>query len=946
MSPAERKNNNSSRNHVQKQKRPNTSGIGNNTRKPTSAELSNDSGVFYGDEIDKQAPYHRESTLHRRYRRNHRFNISQSFSAETPGESPLHLLSPDLKTSTENKSGFQTQAPPRFAAGDASSRVQKVSKHLQRGTKYARRFRKPDNNSGSDADSQSGAASEPSIPFINANGENDYYNKLEPQQVTEEIDSSRSVYDPAEKSDPHFTSSSSSGTYESDMKPFFRDEKSTPPLRKAKTHRNKTTRLSFLDDEPKPASDRCSPTEVGITADIKKKLRKAHTKAERSEAKLDKAKKKLPKKLRPRVKATFDESTGKLKRGLRFEEEVKSKHEHLLGSLPRQAIAFVGNTATSFIHRKLHEVEHENVGVEASHKGATVAEGGLRSLNRQRRLAPYRKVEKLVRKTVKLNMKASYQQALADNPRLKSSILSRMAQKRKMKRQYAKAANEAKKAAKRAKKTGDIIGKAFEAVINFIASHPMICLVLAGLLLLILLLSAAVSSCSNLAVGGGSVIIASSYTAQDADIDNAELAYGEWETDLLMQINKIEASNPGYDEYVFNINDVSHNPYELMAYLTAKHQDFKLDVVQSDLKAIFSEQYKLTVTENIETRYRAVSKTDPATGDEYDNQEPYDWRVLNIALTSKPFADVIYSSLNTDERKHYNILMLTKGGRQYAGSPLDFNWLTSVSGNYGWRIHPATGSKDYSKGIEISVPVGTEVFAANDGIVTTGSDPWGYGLYLSVTRADGFVTKYAYLDSIIVRSGDTVKKGDLIAKSGRNSKFGGSMLHFEIIKNGRYLNPLYFSKTNDNGAQAMPGSPGGPQIPQYPGAPMSDPAFAALMNEAQKHLGKPYVFGASGPNAFDCSGFVCAVFTNSGVANIGRTTAQELFNQCTPVSRENLQPGDLVFLSGTYSTTNTVTHVAIYIGNGQVIHAGDPIQYASIDSAFWRSHMYGFGRIV
>jgi len=137
---------------------------------------------------------------------------------------------------------------------------------------------------------------------------------------------------------------------------------------------------------------------------------------------------------------------------------------------------------------------------------------------------------------------------------------------------------------------------------------------------------------------------------------------------------------------------------------------------------------------------------------------------------------------------------------------------------------------------------------------------------------------------------------------------------------------------------------GGVEFPAYPGAPMGSGSYAALMEEAQKHLGKPYVFGAKGPDKFDCSGFVCWSLSKSGVRNIA-TNAQGLYNASTPVSRENAQPGDLIFFKGTYSTHNTVTHVGIYIGNGQMIHAGKPVQYASIDTRYWTEHFYSFGRI-
>ena len=106
-----------------------------------------------------------------------------------------------------------------------------------------------------------------------------------------------------------------------------------------------------------------------------------------------------------------------------------------------------------------------------------------------------------------------------------------------------------------------------------------------------------------------------------------------------------------------------------------------------------------------------------------------------------------------------------------------------------------------------------------------------------------------------------------------------------------------------------------------------------------------YVWGGSSPSTgFDCSGFVSYVFTNSGVYNMGRLTAQGIYNICAPVSPSDAQPGDIIFFTGTYETTG-VSHVGIYVGNGQMIHCGDPIQYTSINTAYWQSHFYAFGRI-
>lgn len=125
----------------------------------------------------------------------------------------------------------------------------------------------------------------------------------------------------------------------------------------------------------------------------------------------------------------------------------------------------------------------------------------------------------------------------------------------------------------------------------------------------------------------------------------------------------------------------------------------------------------------------------------------------------------------------------------------------------------------------------------------------------------------------------------------------------------------------------------------------SSGSFSSLIAEAEKHLGKPYVMGASGPDTFDCSSFVCWVFTHSGVYNLPRTTAQGIYNQCTPVSVSEARPGDIVFFTDTYDCGETVTHVGIYTGSNTMIHAGNPVQYTSIDTSYWRKHFYAFGRL-
>lgn len=598
--------------------------------------------------------------------------------------------------------------------------------------------------------------------------------------------------------------------------------------------------------------------------------------------------------------------------------------------------------AWRYAHGKINQVEHENVGIEATHKtelaGETVFRGSSRFIKRRIRTLPARQVRKWENKHTKARADHAFENLAQEHPELKKNALSRFYHKQRIKRQYQKQAKEAAKhGAKAAQKTVNTVEKITVAAWGFVKRHPKIFVILIAVFLLIAILQSCMGALLSIGNSVMGAVGGTSYLAEDADIDRAELAYTEWETDLYIKAMNAEKSHPGYDEYRYNVADISHNHYELMAFLTAVYDDFTFSNVQGVLQQIFNEQYQLTFTEEIEVRYRTETHTDPETGEDYDVEVPYNYYILNVDLTARPFTSLVLPRMNAEQQERYNVYMISKGNRQYLQSPFgETNWLPYVSSYYGYRVHPISGEKDYHKAADIAMPEGTEILAGQDGTVTTATFDSSDGYYVVLDNGEGLVSKYAHCSVLLVSVGQTVKAGDVIAKVGSTGDSTGPHLHIEIIKDGQYLNPLYFAVTNDYG-----------QGPEYgdPGAAMGDGSYAALIAEAEKHLGKPYVFGASGPNSFDCSGFVCYVLNHSGVASAGRTTAQGLYNQCTPVSPSDARPGDLIFFTGTYSTPNACSHVGIYVGGGRMIHCGSPISYASINTSYWQSQFYSFGRL-
>jgi len=606
-----------------------------------------------------------------------------------------------------------------------------------------------------------------------------------------------------------------------------------------------------------------------------------------------------------------------------------------------------GRQVHGYVHKKIYQVEQENVGIEAAHRTELVGEGVVRGttrfVKRRIRTRPARRVRKWEKKNIKARADYTFRTMAREHPEINKNALSRFWQKRRLKKQYQKQAREAaKRGAQAAKKTAVTTEKIAGAVWRFVRRNPKVVLIIAILFLLIVVLQSCMAAILSIGNGITGAVGGTSYLAEDADIDRAELAYTEWETDLQLEINNAESTHPGFDEYRYSIADISHNAYELMSFMTAVYDDFTYSGIEGVLRDIFNEQYTLSFVEEVEVRYR--TETDTWTDEEGNThtdtyEVAYNYYILNINLTARSFTSVVYSRMNAEQLERYNVYMITKGNRQYLSSPFgDFNWLPYVTSYYGYRVHPISGEKNYHKGVDIAMPEGTEILAGQDGTVTFAGDSGDYGLVVVLDDGEGLVSKYAHCSALLVSAGQTVQAGDVIARVGNTGNSTGPHLHLEIIKDGQYLNPLYFAVTNDYDA--------GPTYGANPGAAMGDGTFAAMLAEAERYLGYPYVWGGSSPStSFDCSGYVSWVINQSGVGSVGRQTAQGLYNLCTPVSSAEAQPGDLIFFVGTYSTTG-MSHVGIYVGNGIMIHcASAGVSYASINTSYWQSHFYSFGRL-
>ena len=397
----------------------------------------------------------------------------------------------------------------------------------------------------------------------------------------------------------------------------------------------KEPRLHFTDEE------RADPA-----------LEKPIRKADRAAAKADRAQAKIPKK-QVRQK-TVDPKTGKVTTKLVLEDKKKppSKLSHAVRDAP-------GDAALGKLHKEIRETEQDNVGVESAHKSEESAETGVRLVRegyRSHKLKPYRKAAQAEQKLEKANVNALYQKSLRENPQLTSNPFSRWQQKQAIKKEYA-AAKRAGNTANTAKKTGKAAKTVKEKAQQagaFIMRHKKGFLLVGAIFLLICLLLNTMSSCSMMAQSIGSVLSGTTYPSDDPEMLAVEADYAAREAALQAEIDNIESSHPGYDEYRYDLDMIGHDPHELAAFLSAVLQGYTQSSAQGELERVFSAQYTLTLTEEIQIR--------TYTDEDGDTHE-YEYRILHVKLESRPISSLATELLTPDQLEMYQVYRQTLGNK-------------------------------------------------------------------------------------------------------------------------------------------------------------------------------------------------------------------------------------------------------------------------------------------
>ena len=595
--------------------------------------------------------------------------------------------------------------------------------------------------------------------------------------------------------------------------------------------------------------------------------------------------------------------------------------------ISKKAVSAAAGSAAVYVHGKTHEAEQENAAVEGTHRAELMAESALRYAmhrtsrglhKRNARLQESTSLESSGRLFYETAQEAGGKtaQAAKGAEQAKKGILQKFWQKRQYQKAYRAAKKGEKTAAGTAKATQTIASKAKSVASSVFARSKGILGIAAAAVLFFVMIASLMASCGASIQGGAASTIASTtYGSTDEDIYAVENAYAALEAALNEQVNSMESRHPGYDEYRYQIDEISHNPYHLISYFSAKYGEFTYEQVADEIEEIFQRQYSIT-TESIR---ETVTET-------------------KMVRVGESLGQVVTSG--------YCSCSICCG--QWAGGP-------TASGVYPTASH--TIAVDASNPF---VPMGTKVIMNGVEYVVEDTGAFArYGVQFDVYYGDhaaasahGHQTWEAYLaddngnQEVEVTTTQEVNRLDVTL-----TNHGLDAVLRELLdenEEGRYdlYNSTYGNRDYLFDTAALPGGGGDGFGYEIPAEALTDQKFANMIQEAEKYLGYPYVWGGSSPStSFDCSGFVSWVINNCGNGwNIGRQTTDGLMGYCSEVSPAEAKPGDLIFFQGTYDTPGA-SHVGIYVGDNMMIHCGNPIQYTSIASPYWQEHFLAFGRI-
>lgn len=489
----------------------------------------------------------------------------------------------------------------------------------------------------------------------------------------------------------------------------------------------------------------------------------------------------------------IDASTGKTAVRLRFDDEIRR---------PRDARHVLRDSASAQVHRQISEDGDDNSGVQAMHELEKASESAVRmgeQLHYTVESSAYNRLQKAEKRMDKANLSALYAREKRNAPKKGSNPLSRWQQKRAIRRAYmtAKYHPQLQPFFQTAAAAPVVPARTVGKVRSFMPKGPNLFPVIALILMFVFLLSS-LSSCTPISQSVMQLMVIGNYPADEADVLAAENAYLAMEDALREEMDRYTQLYPGYDEYTFDLDDIWHDPYVLMAIISAYHngEEWTIDTAYPVLELFFGLQY--VVTETVVTAADSHS-------------------VMSVTLENRNLSYLPIYYLSDEQVGLYALYMSTLGNMPdlFAGNP---------------------HASQLTEPLEYDVPQ-------------------------------------------------------------------------ELLD--------------------------------------ADPQFAALVTEAEKYIGFPYVWGGASPEtSFDCSGFVSWVYTNSGVYDIGRLGATGLYGMCSAVSPYDARPGDLVFFSGTMGAdVGGITHVGIYVGNGMMIHCGNPISYADLSDSYWQQHFDSFGRV-